>query len=1453
MGTPPPAELRLGVLLPRFYPPAAGGASIDWSPLFGVHQALLELNNKSDGVADDLLPHTRLAFAYRDSQCDASAALSAALDLTVSAFGGRGVSALIGAGCSSASLTTALVARGSRTPVVSPTSTSPALSGGAENAYFFRTCPSDAFTADGLVDILVHLLNYSVAALVHTADAYGAGVGAAFAAAARRAGVRIALTQVLAPPEDESSYDEHHAALWRSRARVIALFTGDVAMGFFMRTALRAGVGGEGYVWLAGDGGASASLWLADATLAADARLRERTFRGLLSLVPDGRPQGAAYEAYLARRAALPSTEGGAGGCSPQTDDEGNLLWQAAGRCAGFSAAADGPYDAYGYDAVYALARAAHALVEAGAAVDGAALREALFGVSFQGITGAVRFHRTVGSAAYEGDRRVGLSYTLLSYASAAAPFVVGGRWRPCQTCAWAERWAAAAPLAFSTPDNTPPPPLGECPAGQRPAAGAACECAAAFAPSGGGYCRRCAQHTSGRGGGAPCAACAAGRYRLDGAVASTASCEASPRGAVCAYNATLSTLAAARGYWRLSAASATFYACGGRDGATPCVGGAAGCAAGHAGPLCRVCVDADDYFDGAACRAARAAHHARAFAAGVGLVPKLKLGLAFLQVLAVLDSTYAIRLPDAWFRWTRTLRLLGDIDWTSWVVPSACLVGGLKEELLLRALVPLALILSIPPLGAAFSRLSRGTTCAQGACAWLPASLVLSFCLTASVSASTFRAWHCISFSYDGAHEHAFLAGQLSIRCDGSAEHRAVLAVAWALVAIWPVGMVLTYAILLVPCRKLLLDETFDSPLVRATTFLHRDYKPSYCWWEVASLLQRTILTGWLLLIDDAIAFMRLVAALILSIAFLVLLLQCRPYRRLLDHAMATGCQLLLVCIFLGGILVRLYEDVVHDPDGSAALAYRLLGLRSSDQAVVLMISVAFSMLLLLASIFLAEWYAFHRKRKREQQWSICTMDPPYMKWKPTGVYACFLSHYKMEAASDARYMHDMLRKMLQAPVFLDSSTLTDLRNLFTEGVHKSDTLVVLATKNVLSRHWCLLELLETARRNIPVVVVQMANGGFSFEEARDFVEDFEASMARLNPAGLEFLRTRLHADFGELKAAVSRALDASELHPLVFDAQAGDKAMVGSMQDVAEQMALATGRKVTWQEVDAGHSRKLRAAPFGKRSIVLRRLSSRLSFLHHSLELGVEKAVTLGGRRHGSHTAVVNKESAVFVCCSRDDALRHARVLRADLAVKLGRGCAVGGGADTAPLIDESDLLVALLTKRLLTDPHCLHEIWLALERGVPLVTVAISGGGYDYERAAEILADLPAALEHADASRLQGLLPTDASVSDVAVRLQANLSSIIALSWNPHARRNQQHAVVDEIVARMPPRASKSWALRLPTQSSRISMVSTSRRSKSSYHERSTRSARSKGSTHHDDTDGAQQESSVSQLSL
>eukprot|EP00966_Prymnesium_polylepis_P257273 5943424-Prymnesium_polylepis.1 len=97
----------------------------------------------------------------------------------------------------------------------------------------------------------------------------------------------------------------------------------------------------------------------------------------------------------------------------------------------------------------------------------------------------------------------------------------------------------------------------------------------------------------------------------------------------------------------------------------------------------------------------------------------------------------------------------------------------------------------------------------------------------------------------------------------------------------------------------------------------------------------------------------------------------------------------------------------------------------------------------------------------------------------------------------------------------------------------------------------------------------MQIANGGFSFETARRFVENLDAEMQRDNPLGLAFLRKRLGGDLGELTQAVGRVLRTNENEALVFASHAGDSAMVASMKDLVETMVSRTGRTVKWNEV--------------------------------------------------------------------------------------------------------------------------------------------------------------------------------------------------------------------------------------------------------------------------------------------
>ena len=61
----------------------------------------------------------------------------------------------------------------------------------------------------------------------------------------------------------------------------------------------------------------------------------------------------------------------------------------------------------------------------------------------------------------------------------------------------------------------------------------------------------------------------------------------------------------------------------------------------------------------------------------------------------------------------------------------------------------------------------------------------------------------------------------------------------------------------------------------------------------------------------------------------------------------------------------------------------------------------------------------------------------PPSYNWKlrQGNRYCIFLSHFKEEAGSDARYLSDLLCRMTSCAAYLDSNDLVDLRTLFNEG----------------------------------------------------------------------------------------------------------------------------------------------------------------------------------------------------------------------------------------------------------------------------------------------------------------------------------------------------------------------------------------------------------------------------------
>jgi hypothetical protein len=106
---------------------------------------------------------------------------------------------------------------------------------------------------------------------------------------------------------------------------------------------------------------------------------------------------------------------------------------------------------------------------------------------------------------------------------------------------------------------------------------------------------------------------------------------------------------------------------------------------------------------------------------------------------------------------------------------------------------------------------------------------------------------------------------------------------------------------------------------------------------------------------------------------------------------------------------------------------------------------------------------------------------------------HLCFISHYKLEAGTEASLMQDGLHNFIkederssghtfERPVFIDTEDLRDLNDLET-FVQRSHNLILLLTKNVLTRPWCLLEILFARKHSTTVVPVEIQRRDASFD----------------------------------------------------------------------------------------------------------------------------------------------------------------------------------------------------------------------------------------------------------------------------------------------------------------------------------------------------------------------------------
>ena len=97
---------------------------------------------------------------------------------------------------------------------------------------------------------------------------------------------------------------------------------------------------------------------------------------------------------------------------------------------------------------------------------------------------------------------------------------------------------------------------------------------------------------------------------------------------------------------------------------------------------------------------------------------------------------------------------------------------------------------------------------------------------------------------------------------------------------------------------------------LSRATSFLWSEYEDAYYLWEPLEMLRKLTLVGYVLLIPEVYDMLRLLVAILVSVAFVVLQLVCKPFKRASDDWLNVGGQLIVLCTFIACIPLQWCDD---------------------------------------------------------------------------------------------------------------------------------------------------------------------------------------------------------------------------------------------------------------------------------------------------------------------------------------------------------------------------------------------------------------------------------------------------------------------------------------------------------------------------------------------------------------
>ena len=296
--------------------------------------------------------------------------------------------------------------------------------------------------------------------------------------------------------------------------------------------------------------------------------------------------------------------------------------------------------------------------------------------------------------------------------------------------------------------------------------------------------------------------------------------------------------------------------------------------------------------------------------------------------------------------------------------------------------------------------------------------------------------------------------------------------------------------------------------------------FQPEFLYWEALDMIRKLALAGLVLVVGRG-SVAQLSTAIALAFGFFAVQMRSWPYKVHSDNMFRAASELHVFIVITTALVLKndLTIEIVTEDTYDFILFFSFLVLVPLAFVISVISKVRFMKQAVTNGLQLKVVEPAEMRRRSFELHLVglgSSDDKENLRrfidgWAIRKTYSCFLSHYKMEAAAEARILKSELVRALKVPsetVFLDADNLTDLKKL-KQCVEESDVFILMWTDGVLSRPWCLAELDTAAKAGIPILVVSINNMHSSpLTKINEILTDLPAYLKDKNALALDELK---------------------------------------------------------------------------------------------------------------------------------------------------------------------------------------------------------------------------------------------------------------------------------------------------------------------------------------------------------